>query len=103
MDADNESLADKIVAIGEQYKILDAHLADNDYIAGSSLTMGDIPLGAVTYRYKTLDIDRPSTPNVDAWYGRLTERTAYQYHVMIPYGTNAAEWAEEEQKNAGIQ
>ena len=103
MDVDNESLADKIIAIGEQYKILDAHLADNDYVAGSSLTIGDIPLGAVTYRYKTLDIDRPSTPNVDAWYGRLTERPAYQYHVMIPYGTNAAEWAEEEQKNAGIQ
>ena len=101
--ADNESLADNIAAIGEQYKILDAHLADNDYIAGSSFTMGDIPVGTVTYRYKTLDINRPSTPNVDAWYERLIERPSYQYHVMIPYGTNPAEWVKEEQENAVIQ
>lgn len=96
-------MADNIAAIGEQYKILDAHLAANDFIAGSSFTMGDIPVGTVTYRYKTLDINRPSTPNVDAWYERLIECASYQYHVRIPYGTNPAEWVKEEQENAVIQ
>lgn len=101
--ANNESLSENIAAIGEQYKILDTHLTNNDYIAGDSLTMGDIPVGALTYRFMTLDIERPSIPNVDAWYQRLMERPAYRYHVMIPYGSNAAEWAEEENKNAGVQ
>ncbi len=37
------------------------------------------------YRYFTLDIPRPRLENVEAWYQRLTERRAYQDHVMIDY------------------
>ena len=47
--------------------------------------MGDIPAGAQLYRYFTLEIERPALPNVEAWYGRLTERPAYREHVMVPY------------------
>ncbi|HUO92859.1 MAG TPA: glutathione S-transferase family protein [Rhizomicrobium sp.] len=66
-------------------RMLDRHLAGRDFIAGSTLTFGDIPAGAQLYRYYSLDIDRPELPNVEAWYARLQEREAYRTHVMVPF------------------
>ena len=40
--------------------IVDAQLAGRDYIAGSSFTMGDIPLGVAAYRWFNLPIERPA-------------------------------------------
>ena len=102
-NASNESLQAKIEACATVYQQLDDNLALQPYVAGDSLTMGDIPIGAMTYRYMTMDIERPELRNVNAWYERLCSRPAYQQHVMIWYGTNATEWLEEEKKNAGIQ
>ena len=70
--------------LGESWKILDAHLAARSYVAGEHLTMGDVPVGTACYRYYQLAIDRPSLPNVEAWYGRLQTRAAFVQHVMIP-------------------
>ena len=82
---------------------LDAHLAGRAYVAGDALSMGDVPLGPMVYRYLAMDIERPDLPNVQAWYQRLAQRPAFQRHVMIPFGSNPQEWNVEEQKNAGIQ
>lgn len=65
------------------FQLLDAHLAERAFVAGDHLTLGDIPIGASCYRYKNLDIDRPETPNLDAWYDRLKAREPYAVHVMI--------------------
>jgi len=65
--------------------VLDAHLVDNDYVAGSSFTMGDVALGSLVYRWLELDIDRPDLPALQAWYGRLTDRPAYQKTVMVSF------------------
>ncbi len=73
-------------------KILEIHLEQHDYVAGNEFTMGDIPLGAVVYRYFNIEIERPSLPNTEAWYKRLCERYAYQKHVMRFFGTNPDEW-----------
>lgn len=72
--------------------ILEAHLADRDYVIGNTFSMGDIPLGAVAYRYFNIDVERPSLPNIQAWYARLCERPAYKKHVMRFFGTNPDEW-----------
>ena len=53
--------------------VLDAHLEDNDYVAGSSFTMGDVALGSLVYRWLELDIERPDLPALRAWYERLAE------------------------------
>lgn len=68
----------------ETWGILDAHLADRDYVAGSSFTMGDIPLGATAYRWLQLGVEGPSLPNVRTWHERLCERPAFREHVMLP-------------------
>jgi len=63
---------------------LDGWLAERPYIAGERFSMGDIPVGTLTYRWYNLDIARPSLPHVEAWYHRLKERSAYRAHVMLP-------------------
>jgi glutathione S-transferase len=53
---------------------------------GDRLTLADIPIGTSMYRYFNLEIERPSVPNVEGWYGRLQGRSAYRAHVMVPFG-----------------
>ena len=63
---------------------VDAHLAGRAFIAGDTLSIGDIPVGTMTYRWYNLDVPHPDLPNLKAWYDRLTERPAYRQHVMLP-------------------
>ena len=72
---------------GDRFALLNAHLAIRPYVAGTRLTMADIPLGTMMYRYYTLPIARPSLPNVEAWYARLAARPAYSANVMIEYAS----------------
>jgi glutathione S-transferase len=65
--------------------VLDAHLEDNDYVAGSSFTMGDLALGSLVYRWLELDIERPDLPSLRAWYERLADRPAYQKTVIVSF------------------
>ena len=67
------------------FRLLECHLDGRRFVAGDALTMGDTPAGAQLYRYFTLQIDRPSLPNVEAWYERLRESEAYRTHVMVPF------------------
>jgi glutathione S-transferase len=66
--------------------ILDKHLAGSNFVAGEHLTVGDIPAGIHAFRWFTLveEKDRPSMPNLEAWYGRLQERPVYREHCMNP-------------------
>jgi glutathione S-transferase len=70
--------------LGDIWRVLDHHLASRLFVAGDHLTMGDIPVGAMCYRYQGLPIERPKLPNLEAWYGRLRERAPYREHVMLP-------------------
>ena len=79
-------------ATGELLKIVEQQLEGKKFIIGDNLTMGDIPLGSMLFKYFTLDIDRPSFPNIEAWYARLCERDAYRAHAMNPFGKNNEEW-----------
>jgi glutathione S-transferase len=67
------------------FQLLDRNLNEHAFIAGDALTIGDIPAGAQLYRYFELEIDRPSLPNVEAWYARLQEREPYRTHVMVSF------------------
>jgi glutathione S-transferase len=68
----------------ETWSILEAHLSDRDYVTGSSFTMADIPLGASIYRWFQLDVEKPPTPNLEAWHARLRDRPAFRENVMLP-------------------
>lgn len=68
------------------FRLLDAQLSRSPYLAGSGLTLGDIPAATALYRYFEMGIEVPELPNVRTWYRRLCKRPAYREHVMIPFG-----------------
>jgi glutathione S-transferase len=65
-------------------RLVDKYLAGRSHMIGDRLTVADIPLGCVTYRWYGLPIERPELPNLHAWYQRLTQRAAFKQHVMLP-------------------
>ena len=80
------AIRDKVARCAGHFKLLDGVLAHRRFLCGDALTLADIPAGTSLYRYFELEIERPSVPNVEAWYRRLCERDAYREHVMIPFG-----------------
>ncbi|CAA9497680.1 MAG: Uncharacterized glutathione S-transferase-like protein, partial [uncultured Rubrobacteraceae bacterium] len=82
---DPEKIAASVRATADTLPVLDAHLEDRPYVAGDSLTVGDVALGPTIYRWLTLDIDRPTLPSLESWHARLEERPPYREHVMVPY------------------
>ena len=70
--------------LGQAMQILDRQLHDRPFVAGDRLTMGDVPVGCVCWRYANLDIARPALPAVDAYRQRLEARAAYRDNVMLP-------------------
>jgi glutathione S-transferase len=83
-----------------QLGILEAHLQGRDYVLGKDFSMGDIPLGAMMFKFFNLDIERPSLPNIEAWYTRLCERPAFRQHAMIAFGSSPEEWLSLEKAGA---
>jgi glutathione S-transferase len=78
-------IAQSIEGAGEKLQILNDVLGRHTYILGDTFTVADIPAGAMMFRYFALPIARPKLANVEAWYGRLSARSAYREHVMIDY------------------
>jgi glutathione S-transferase len=63
--------------------ILDAALAQREYLNGSELTVADIALGPTVYRWYELAISREPMPRLQGWYERLTHRPAFRESVMV--------------------
>jgi glutathione S-transferase len=68
----------------ELWARVDAALEGKRFLGGEQLSVGDIPLGCFAYGWYCMPIERPSMPNLDAWYRRLSERPAYARNVMLP-------------------
>lgn len=100
-DRDMPTINEAAERTGALFERLEHHLADRAFVAGDTLTMGDIPLGAACFRYYSLDMTRPQLDNVAAWYERLATRPAFQKHVMIPFGSSPSEWKALEQAGKG--
>jgi glutathione S-transferase len=66
-------------------RIIDARLAESPYLGGDDLAFADCIFGTLLYRYFTLDFERADTPNLRAYYDRLTQRPAYATHAMVSY------------------
>jgi len=67
-------------------KILDAQLAKTAYVAGDTLSMGDIPVALMTYRFRRLVADRPGLDNLERWFTGIEQRPAFKEHVLaIPF------------------
>lgn len=83
-DRDEEAVQRSLDRTAEAWMTVEDQLEDKRFLTGSSFTMADIPLGATAYRWLSMDIRRPPTPNIEEWYARLSERSAFRENVMIP-------------------
>ena len=95
---DSEKISTAAKDTGVLLQIIERQLQGNDYLIGDALTMADIPLGSMMFKYFNLPIERPSLPNIERWYARLSERPAYSEHAMKPFGTSPEEWLEIEKE-----
>jgi len=67
---------------GELWNRLDTHLADNRFVAGDAISMGDFAPGPWYHRWTQVPAERPRLPHLDAWYARLAERPAFRANVI---------------------
>lgn len=79
-----EAIAGALEKTTRLVAMLDAHLADRDYVAGASYTMGDIVLAPIMHRWFNMPCDRAPAPNAQRWYERLTQRPACQKVLTLP-------------------
>lgn len=83
-DRDETAIQHSLDRTAEAWTVIEKQLADTEFSAGTRFTMADIPLGTTAYRWLSMDIRRPPTPNIEAWYERLQERPAFRENVMLP-------------------
>ena len=69
-------------ALSKSMHILDKNFERNEYVAGDSFTIGDIPVGIAAYRWYEMPIEREDYPNLKRWFDALSIRPAFQSHVM---------------------
>ena len=74
-----------IARFEDKLAIAEQQLSQHLFLAGPVLTLADIQLGHLLYRYYQLNIAVRDFPALHAYYKRLTERPAYQRHVMVSY------------------
>lgn len=63
----------------------EARLTETRYLCGDELTLADIQLGHVLYRYFDIEISRRALPALRGYYDRLAKRPPYQNAVMVSY------------------
>lgn len=61
-EQDHQAIQTAVAALSEKLAIADAKLRDTRFLAGDHLTLADIQLGHVLYRYYTIDIRRETLP-----------------------------------------
>ena len=67
-------------------KILDAQLAKTAFVAGDALSMGDIPVALMAYRFRRLVPERPPLDHLERWFAAIEQRPAFKEHVLaIPF------------------
>lgn len=88
-ERDMDRLAESVSKLGELMSMAEARLGHDAYLGGDALCFADVSFGHTLYRYYTLAITRPSLPNLQRYYDRLSERPAYREHVMVDYSALA--------------
>jgi glutathione S-transferase len=81
-DRDMVAVAAAIKEMAGKMKIIDDALSDRPFLAGDNLTMGDIPVAISVYRWVSLVEDRPSLPNLEAWYAGLCQREPFKTNIL---------------------
>jgi glutathione S-transferase len=66
------------------WTIIEDTLESTPFLAGSGLSLAEIVMGTLVYRWHAFPIERPPLPRLKAWYERMRERPAFRTHIEIP-------------------
>ncbi len=54
------------------------------FLAGSDLSLAEIVMGTLVYRWHAFPLERPALKNLKSWYERMRERPAFKTYIEIP-------------------
>ncbi|MGP2542472.1 glutathione S-transferase [Yersinia sp. 2541 StPb PI] len=80
---DKVKIAQGMTQLNTLMAIADHALEKQAYLSGDKFGIGDIPLGCLAYAWFNLSIERPSLPNVERWYQRVSQRAAFKKVIDI--------------------
>ena len=64
--------------------IMEAALAERDFLAGASFTMADCALSPSLHRWMHLPVHRPARPRLERYYARLMARPSCAKFLVLP-------------------
>jgi glutathione S-transferase len=67
------------------WRVIDARLADRDFLEGDTFTLADLVVGAYARRWYGLPLpERAALSSLDRWYAALETRAGFARHVAAP-------------------
>lgn len=69
--------------VEKKLAILDTQLAKREYVAGSAITMGDIPLACSIDRWYKLPLTHETHSNVERWFKTVSARKGAEQVVQL--------------------
>ena len=85
-DRDQELIDKNIISLNEKFEIFDKFLEDHEYILNNKFGMSDIIMGAASYRYLSLPIERPNLLNLKSWYDKISNRDCFKKNILGTFG-----------------
>ncbi len=73
-------------AMAPRLALLDAHLAQREWMAGAQFSMADIPVACDIHRWWGLPQSRPDAPHVQRWLDAVLARPATRGVLDVPLG-----------------
>lgn len=84
-ERNSKEIAEALERFHATLKIAEQRLQTSKWIAGADLTLADIQMGHVLYRYFDIEIERPDWSGLRRYFDCLMGRAAYREHVAISY------------------
>lgn len=77
------AMADEHAAAAKLFRLMNDILATRDHIAAPAMTLADIAIGPMLYRWYALGLADKDTQHLRHWLERLSERPGFRRHVMV--------------------
>lgn len=80
----HDAIEQSITATEHWLTVLDAHLAQQPFMAGERLTMADIPIACEMHRFWGLPLEHPPHAHLQRWYDGMRELPAARGVLDLP-------------------
>ena len=66
------------------WAIVEDALDGRSFLAGDELSLAEIVMGTLVYRWHAFPVERPPLPRLKSWYERMRGRPAFRTYIEIP-------------------